>query len=143
MDDMDAFTFLRLATDFDGGVLSRLRSGPVTLGTLMEGPRPPFGSTLKEWQHSTRCLELVVNKLLEPGVRGRRRDMTRLDLCIRVREVLSHHRIRVTKSRDGQFARILVLVLDAVGEKAPEDTFHLVKQVVDGIQPSRRRCSRA
>jgi hypothetical protein len=131
-------SFWCLTQDFNGGPVSRI-AGAKTLGDLMKLKPRPFGSTLEEWQHATRCLLLIVRKLLEPQPRGRPRDTARLRLCDQVRDLLRSHGVAVTKARDGRFARVLALVLDAAGESVPMDAFYLAKLAIDGVRASPRR----
>jgi hypothetical protein len=131
-------TLSRLGDDFEGGLLSRVDRRR-TLADLGNPPSLPHGLTLKAWSDATRGLHALVRGLVKPQRPGRKAQVKRLALSIRVREIFERHRLRLSRNRDGIFAQTLVYVLDAAGERAPEDAFYLVKQVLDGAPPSRRR----
>ena len=66
--------------------------------------------------------------------RGPTPDPDRLGLDATIAAVLRHFGVRVARSRDGVFARILALVHEAVGIRPGVENFKALKQAADAVE---------
>jgi hypothetical protein len=69
-----------------------------------------------------------------PPIAHRPKDWTRLYLETAVAEVMAARGYRVTKGRDGAFARVLAVVHRAAGISSANDLFRSVRSAVDRMQ---------
>lgn len=123
-----------------------LCDAPEDLLEALAGAAPHLHSaSLKCWRQDLFELRETTRELqaIQRGRRGAPVNLQRRSLEHQTYRAADRGGVRLTKARDGVFAKILTLVYDAAGEPCPEDLFPVLRRVLPAGVERRSQVSKS
>jgi hypothetical protein len=123
----------KLLKAFESLVEALLKHAPEDLIQALAGAAPHLRSgSMHDWEQDLIVLTDEVRHLLlmQRGKRGRPGLRSRRRLEEQVKRELKAANIRLTKGRDGVFAKTLLVMYEIGGEPAPEDVFPVLARLL-------------